>query len=107
MPQPFLSLPPSEFSPREDRVLFSEPLASLQLSTVLRNAPTVTLSLVVSPDAHAFDAVAWIPHELWVPFPQSEDRFLVALDHRQKDRPYRQLHMLRSFVPSTSPFALT
>jgi hypothetical protein len=34
-------------------------------------------------------------------------RFPVALGHQRKDRPYRQLHLLRSFVPSTSPFALT
>ena len=34
-------------------------------------------------------------------------RFPVALGHRRKDRPYRQLHLLRSFLPSTSPFALT
>jgi hypothetical protein len=33
-------------------------------------------------------------------------RFPVALDRERKDRPYRQLHLLRSFLPSTSPFAL-
>jgi hypothetical protein len=42
-------LPPSESSPREDRVPFSGPLAPLQLSTVLRNVPPVTLSPEVSP----------------------------------------------------------
>jgi hypothetical protein len=49
MPQPFLDYPPSELSPREDRVPLSRPLASLQLSTMLRNAPPTTLSLAVSP----------------------------------------------------------
>jgi hypothetical protein len=34
-------------------------------------------------------------------------RFPVALGHQRKDRPYRQLHLLRSFLPSTSPFAPT
>jgi hypothetical protein len=34
-------------------------------------------------------------------------RFPVALGHRRKDHPYRQLHLLRSFLPSASPFALT
>jgi hypothetical protein len=33
-------------------------------------------------------------------------RFPVALGHRRKDRPYRQLHLLRSFIPFSSPFAL-
>lgn len=33
-------------------------------------------------------------------------RFPVALGHRRKDRPYRQLHLLRSFIPFPSPFAL-
>jgi hypothetical protein len=81
-------------------------LASLQLSTVLRNAPPATLSPEVSRDAHAFDAVAWIPLELWVSLSTGpKARFPVALGHQRKDRPYRQLHLLRSFTPSTSPFA--
>jgi len=39
-------------------------------------------------------------------FTSPKARFLVALDHQHKDRPYSWLHLLRSFVPSTSPFAL-
>jgi hypothetical protein len=108
MLQPFLSLPPSELSPREDRVLFSEPLAPLQLSTVLQNVPTATLSLVVSPDSHAFDTVAWVPPRTMGSLSAvQKDCFLVALGHQRKDRSYRQLRLLRSLVPSTSPFALT
>jgi hypothetical protein len=48
-PQPFLDCLPSECSPREDRAPLSGPLASLQSSTVLRNAPPVTLLPAVSP----------------------------------------------------------
>ena len=40
-------------------------------------------------------------------FTSPKARFPVVLGHRRKDRPYRQLHLLRSFLPSTSPFALT
>ncbi len=40
-------------------------------------------------------------------FTSPKARFPVRLDHQRKDRPYRQLHLLRSFLPSTSPFALT
>jgi len=39
-------------------------------------------------------------------FTSPKARFPVALGHQQKDRPYRRLHLLRSFLPSTSPFAL-
>jgi hypothetical protein len=34
-------------------------------------------------------------------------RFPVALGHRCRDRSLHQLHLLRSFLPSTNPFALT
>jgi len=39
-------------------------------------------------------------------FTSPKARFLVHLGHRRKDRPYRQLHLLRSLTPSSSPFAL-
>jgi len=40
-------------------------------------------------------------------FTSPKARFPVVLGHQRKDRPNRQLHLLRSFIPSTSPFALT
>jgi len=68
IPQPFLNCLPSEFSPHEDRVPLSGPLAPLQLSTVLRKRIARDLIARGFTDAHAFDVVAWILHELWVPF---------------------------------------
>lgn len=70
MPQPFLDCLPSECSPREDREPFSGPPCSL---AVIHSAAERTASDLITrgfTDAHASDAVAWIPHELWVSFPR-------------------------------------
>lgn len=60
MPQPFAGYPPSESSPRRDRgVLSDPPAASVIHPRALCTTPDVfTLDFT---DAHAFDAVAWIP----------------------------------------------
>jgi len=108
MPQPFLDYLPSESSPREDRAPLPGPLAPLQLSTVSQKRASDDLITHRFTDSHAFDAVAWIPCELWTPFRQARrPAFPVALGHRWRDRSLHQLHLLRSFIPSTSPFALT
>jgi len=39
-------------------------------------------------------------------FTSPKTRFPVALGRKRLDRSYRQLHLLRSFFPSASPFAL-
>jgi hypothetical protein len=72
MPQPFLDCLPSECSPREDRVPLSGPLASLQLSTVLRNAPPATLSLPVSPTPTLLTQSPGSPANYGSPFHESE-----------------------------------
>jgi hypothetical protein len=72
MLQPFLDCLPSEFSPREDRVPLSRPLASLQLSTVLRNAPLATLLLVVSPTPTLLTQLPGSPPSYGFPFHESE-----------------------------------
>jgi len=72
MPQPFLDYLPSESSPREDRVPLSRPLAPLQLSTVLRNAPLVTLSLEVSPTPTLLTQLPGSPTSYESPFHESE-----------------------------------
>jgi len=72
MPQPFLDCLPSECSPREDRVPLSGPLASLQLSTVLRNAPPATLSPEVSPTPTLLTQSPGSPTNYGSPFHESE-----------------------------------
>jgi len=72
MPQPFLNCLPSECSPRRDRVPLSEPLASLQLSTVLRNAPPATLSSDVSPTPTLLTQLPGSPADYGSPFRGSE-----------------------------------
>jgi len=65
-------LSPSESSPREDRVPLSGPLASLQLSTVLRNAPPATLSPEVSPTPTLLAQLPGSPTSYGSPFRESE-----------------------------------
>jgi hypothetical protein len=67
-------LPPSESSPREDRAPLSGFTGSL--AVIHRAAKRTTCDLITRgfTDAHAFDAVAWIPHELWVPFSRARRR---------------------------------
>ena len=72
MPQPFLDCLPSECSPREDRVPLSGPLAPLQLSTVLRNAPPATLSPAVSPTPTLLTQLPGSPTNYGFPFHGSE-----------------------------------
>jgi len=72
MPQPFLDCLPSECSPREDRGPLSGPLASLQLSTVLRNAPPATLLLAVSPTPTLLTQLPGSPTSYGSPFHESE-----------------------------------
>jgi len=72
MPQPFLNCPPSESSPREDRAPLSGPLASLQLFTVLRNAPPATLSPDVSPTPALLTQLPGSPTNYGFPFHGSE-----------------------------------
>jgi len=72
MPQPFLDYLPSECSPREDREPFSGPLASLQLSTVLRSAPLATLSPPVSPTPALLTQLPGSPANYGFPFHGSE-----------------------------------
>jgi hypothetical protein len=72
MPQPFLDYLPSECSPREDREPFSGSPASLQLSTVLRNAPPATLLLPVSPTPALWAQSPGSPANYRFPFHGSE-----------------------------------
>jgi hypothetical protein len=72
MPQPFLDYLPSECFPREDRVPLSGPLAPLQLSTVLRNAPPATLLLSVSPTPTLLTQWPGSPTSYRFPFHESE-----------------------------------
>ena len=72
MPQPFLDCLPSECSPREDREPLSGSLASLQLSTVLRNAPPATLLLPVSPTPALLTQLPGSPASYRFPFHGSE-----------------------------------
>jgi hypothetical protein len=72
VPQPFLDCLPSECSPREDRVPLSGPLAPLQLSTVLRNAPPATLSPEVSPTPTLLAQLPGSPTNYGSPFHGSE-----------------------------------
>jgi hypothetical protein len=72
MPQPFLDCLPSECSPREDREPLPGPLAPLQLSTVLRNAPPATLSPPVSPTPALLTQSPGSPASYGSPFHESE-----------------------------------
>jgi len=72
MSQPSLDCPPSECSPRKDRAPLSGPLAPLQLSTVLRNAPPATLSPVVSPTPTLLTQLPGSPTNYGSPFHESE-----------------------------------
>jgi hypothetical protein len=72
VPQPFLDCLPSECSPREDREPLSGPLAPLQLSTVLRNAPPATLSPMVSPTPTLLTQLPGSPTSYGSPFRESE-----------------------------------
>jgi hypothetical protein len=65
-------LPPSESSPREDRVPLTGSLAPLQLSTVLRSVSTVTLSLPVSPTPTLLTQLPGSPANYGFPFRGSE-----------------------------------
>jgi len=75
IPQPFLDCLPSESSPREDRVPLSRPLASMQLSTVLRNAPPAILSLEVSPTPTLLTQLPGSPTNYGFPFHAPEGSF--------------------------------
>jgi len=72
MPQPFLDCLPSECFPRKDREPLSGPLAPLQLSTVLRNAPPATLSPEVSPTTTLLTQQPGSPTNYGSPFHESE-----------------------------------
>jgi hypothetical protein len=72
MPQPFLDCLPSECSPRKGRVSLSGPLAPLQLSTVLRNAPPATLLPAVSPTPTLLTQSPGFPTNYGFPFHESE-----------------------------------
>jgi len=78
----------------------------MQLSTILQNAPPATLLLEVSPTPTLARSCLDPTRTMSSLFTSPKTRFLVALGHHRKDRPYRRLFLLRSIPPSTSPFAL-
>jgi hypothetical protein len=74
-------------------------LAPLRLSTDVLNARRSTLSPPVSCDSRAFTRSPALPRWLWAPFSRAEARFPVPLGLVPRNRPFRQLHPLRSFTP--------
>jgi hypothetical protein len=95
---------PSELFPHEDRAPLSRPLAPLQLSTgVLRRAAR-RLVIAGFTDVHAFTQLPGFPSHYELPFhePRSASwSFWASLNGTAS---FRQLHLLRSSVPSVRPF---
>jgi len=75
MPQPFLDCLPSKCSPRKGRGPLSRPPASLQLITILQNAPPATLLPEVSPTPTLLTQSPGFPSTYELPFRESEDPF--------------------------------
>jgi len=97
-------IPSSKRSPHEDRAPLSRPPAPLQLSTGVRRRTARALVATAFTDAHAFTRLPGSLRCLCAPFPHAETRFLVALEPERKTVPFHLLHLLRSLIPSVSPF---
>jgi len=106
-PQPFLSLLPSERSPRPDRGLSRAHQLPRGHPPTCPNAPIPALSPTVSPTSTRERAVAWFPRRLWAPFRRALARLPVTLGHKRRVVRYRPLHPPRSLAPRTSPFVMT
>jgi len=106
MPQPFLDYLPSECSPRKDRGPFRGhqlPCSFPPFFRTHRQRPCY-------PRFHRLPRF-WrsrldSPRTMSSLFTNPKTRFLVALGHHRKDRPYRRLYLLRSLPLFTSPFSL-
>jgi hypothetical protein len=99
---------PSERSPHKGRVPLSRPLAPLRLSTVCARARRSRPYHLGFPRLPRLSAVAWFPPRLWVPFPRGRSPASRSPWAASGGiTPYHQLHPLRSFPPSVSPFAPT
>lgn len=97
-------VPPSERSPRRNRAPLSGPLAPLPLSTDVPRAPTSGLSRPVSADARDRSRLPGFPGTLWSSFQLAEANLPVLLAPGERNRVFRPLHRLRSFLPPASPF---
>lgn len=100
-------IPPSELSPRKNRVPLSRPLAPLQLSTGVQECTVLRLITSGFTDSHAFAQLPGSPSDYELPFdePKLASRSFWARD--SGITPFRQLHLLRSFTPLANPFATT
>lgn len=78
-------IPPSELSPRKNRVPLSRPLAPLQLSTGVQECTVLRLVASGFTDAHAFTQLPGSPDDYELPFRRAEARFPVVLDSRQRN----------------------
>jgi len=86
-------IPPSERSPRRDRLPLS---GQLGFPAVIHRRAETHASTPYRPRFHRrprLSASAWIPRRLWVPFRRAEARLLVALGVEPRDR----------LVPPASP----
>jgi len=98
-------IPPSELSPRKNRVPLSRPLAPLQLSTGVQECTVLRLVASGFTDAHAFTQLPGSPDDYELPFDEPK---LASRSFWTQDSgitPFRQLHLLRSFAPLANPFA--
>jgi hypothetical protein len=100
-------LPPAELSPRRDRVPLSRPLASWQSFTNVRRRAARRLVTTGFPDAHAEAQLPGSPGDYELPFhePRPASRSLWTPNTGAVS--FRQLHLLRSFVPPANPFTPT
>jgi len=73
VPQPFLDCLPSESSPRVGRGSLSSPPTPMQLSTILQNAPSATLSPAVSPTPTLLTQLPGSSADYGLPFHASKD----------------------------------
>jgi hypothetical protein len=108
MPQPFLDCLPSEHSPRRGRAPLSRPLLlPCSCPPCPGDASPATLLPPVSPTPTFERSRLDPPRTIGSLFTRSKPRFPVTLGRRQRSHLLCQLHLLRSFDPSLSPFALT
>jgi hypothetical protein len=73
MPQPLVGLPPFRAFPSQESRTPLGAASHLGYPPACKSAPSEVLSLPVSPDAHAFGAVAEIPRQLWRPIPPAAE----------------------------------
>jgi len=97
---------PSESSPHRNRAPLSRPPAPLWLSTRVQDAASWILLPPVSPTPTLSRSCLVPPATMDSLFTCPKTRFPVALDSSSKTALYGELHLLRSLIPLTNPFAI-